>query len=83
MTGGRRFPVIDEAASIAAGTRIYDEKLSYKEKGDMYYRLDVMLSYTLTKPKFDWNIRLDVQNVTNNLSSINPNLHSMLIINEL
>ncbi|MCP4124297.1 MAG: hypothetical protein GY751_21325 [Bacteroidetes bacterium] len=66
MTGGRRFPVIDEAASIAAGTRIYDEKLSYKEKGDMYYRLDVMLSYTLTKPKFDWNIRLDVQNVTNN-----------------
>ncbi|MCP4123786.1 MAG: hypothetical protein GY751_18715 [Bacteroidetes bacterium] len=70
LSGGRRFPVIDEEASLSAGSKIYDEELSFSLRGPMYYRLDVMFSYTLTKPKFEWNIRIDVQNVTDNTTLV-------------
>lgn len=65
LAGGKRYPVIDEAASLLAGQTIYNLEDSYNEKGPLYYRIDVMFTYTRYMPKCEIALRLDIQNATN------------------
>ena len=65
LAGGKRYAVIDEAASYEVGEKIYDLDASYKDKGPIYYRIDMLLAYTKQLPRTNVSLRLDVQNVTN------------------
>lgn len=64
-TGGRRYTPIDLERS-----RLYNYEIKYKDqdyasKMPDYFRIDLQIGYTHNHPKFNSELRLDVQNVTN------------------
>lgn len=65
LSGGKRFAVIDEEASYLAEEKIFDLEKSFREKGPLNYRIDLLISYTRQMKKREMNLRLDVKNVTN------------------
>jgi len=68
--GATRQLVIDLPASIAQGSAVYDESNAYQKKGEDIFSLNVALSYRINKARLSHEIKLDVQNVTNNTAVI-------------
>jgi len=62
--GGQRFSPIDAAASAEAGYRVEPPLLTYSELLGQYFRIDGKISYR----KKNWNLFLEVQNMTARLN---------------
>lgn len=64
MGGGIRYSEIDIAASIAEGEAVETEDGWFSKKGPMFYRIDFGFMYKIDREKIDINIKLDIQNLT-------------------
>lgn len=64
--GARRITPVDLQASQERGWPVYDEANAYSQRGDDVIKWDVSLSYSWNKPKLRQEIKLDIQNMTNN-----------------
>lgn len=64
--GGLRETPIDEIASKAAGTTIYNEAEAYSLKQKDIFKTDLRVYWKRNKKKFNSTLALDIQNVTNN-----------------
>ncbi|MFK7775674.1 MAG: carboxypeptidase-like regulatory domain-containing protein [Saprospiraceae bacterium] len=63
--GGLRETPIDEIASEAAGTTIYNEAEAYTLKQKDIFKTDLRVYWKRNKKKFNSTLALDIQNVTN------------------
>lgn len=64
-TGGRRYTPIDLEKSIYYNQEILKKGEEFSEKMDDYFRIDVQIGYVHNHAKFNSELRLDVQNITN------------------
>lgn len=64
-TGGLYATPIDLAASVDAGTAVYDETRPFSEKAPDYMRADLKISLKKNKVKTNSTLSLDIQNVMN------------------
>jgi hypothetical protein len=64
--GPSRFTPIDLNASNALGRTVWDESNAYGLRGDLLTKIDFSISYSWNKKKTRQEIKLDIQNVTNN-----------------
>ncbi|MES2732027.1 MAG: TonB-dependent receptor [Bacteroidota bacterium] len=64
MAGGQRFIPIDLAKSIQSGYEVGIVDQAYQNRLKDYFRTDFQASYTINKPKSTFEIRLEIQNVT-------------------
>jgi hypothetical protein len=65
IMGGLRETPIDEIASKAAGTTIYNEAEAYSLKQKDVFRTDLRVYWKRSKQKFNSTLALDIQNITN------------------
>ncbi|MFA0962248.1 carboxypeptidase regulatory-like domain-containing protein [Roseivirga sp. BDSF3-8] len=65
LAGGQRFIPILENESAERGFEVLDFDRAYEERLPDYFRADFQIGYTVNNPKNTWQIRLDVQNLTN------------------
>lgn len=63
--GGCRYSPIDLKASIIKGSEVKDINETYSGQYPNYFRTDFQLSYRLNKNKIAHEIRIDIQNLTN------------------
>ncbi|MGB5927553.1 MAG: TonB-dependent receptor [Cyclobacteriaceae bacterium] len=73
FAGGQRFIPILVNESNENNFEIRDFDRAFEERLPDYFRTDFQVSYTVNNPKNTWQLRLDVQNVTNreNVREIN------------
>lgn len=64
-TGGRRYTPIDIERSRLYDYQINSKNEVYAKKMEDYYRIDIGVGYIHNHPKFNSELRLDIQNVTN------------------
>jgi hypothetical protein len=64
-TGGKRYTPIDLKRSISAGDEILERQKAFSEKMDDYFRIDLQIGYIHNHSKFNSELRLDIQNITN------------------
>lgn len=65
IMGGLRETPIDEIASKAAGTTIYNEAEAYSLKQKDVFKTDLRVYWKRNKKKFNSTLVVDIQNVTN------------------
>ena len=65
LAGGLRETPIDEDASKAAGTTIYNEIEAFSLKQKDVFKTDLRVYWKRNKKKFNSTLALDIQNVTN------------------
>ncbi len=63
--GGLRETPIDEIASKAAGTTIFNEAEPYSQKQKDVFKTDLRIYWKRNKKKFNSTLAIDIQNVTN------------------
>lgn len=63
--GGHWYTPVDEAASLRAGTTIPDYARAYSERLPRYFTLDLRLSHTKEREKYQRIWSVDIQNVLN------------------
>ncbi|MES2478260.1 MAG: TonB-dependent receptor [Bacteroidota bacterium] len=68
--GGRRLMPIDLAASQAAGKAIFLEAKAFEQKNDDVFSINLGIVYRIDRKRTNHEIKLDVQNVTNNQADI-------------
>jgi hypothetical protein len=64
-TGGRRYTPIDLERSRLYNYEIHYNDRDFESKMPDYFRIDLQIRYTHNHPKFNSELRLDIQNVTN------------------
>lgn len=64
VAGGARYTPIDADASAAAGKAIYLEDQAYSAQFAPYYRLDLGLTYRMSRPRLTQEFSASCQNVT-------------------
>ena len=64
--GGHRFNPIDLTASIDKGYTVYDETNYYSQKADDIFIMNLAVTYRRNREKTTHELKLDIQNVTNN-----------------
>jgi len=64
--GGHRFNPIDLTASIDKGYTVYDETNYYSQKADDIFIMNMAVTYRRNREKTTHELKLDIQNVTNN-----------------
>jgi hypothetical protein len=64
--GANRLLNIDLEESIARGYEVHDEINAFRDKGEDIFSLNLAISYRINKPKLSHEIKIDVQNATNN-----------------
>lgn len=62
--GGRRYVPIDIGLSKLFKTQIYDWARAFDPKMPDYFRMDFQLAYRLSKPTWEIEFTLDIQNIT-------------------
>ena len=68
--GGRRLMPIDLAASQAAGKSIFVESKAFEQKNDDVFSINLGLVYRIDRKRCNHEIKLDIQNITNNQANI-------------
>lgn len=68
--GGRRLMPIDLAASQAAGKSIFVESKAFEQKNDDVFSVNLGLVYRIDRKRCNHEIKLDIQNITNNQANI-------------
>jgi hypothetical protein len=70
LLGGRRYTPINLAASQQQGEQVnYDNQYLGKKAGDVLY-LNLAVSYRVNKTKISHEIKMDIQNITNEQTTI-------------
>lgn len=64
--GGHRLNPIDLTASIDKGYTVYDETNYYSQKADDIFIMNLAVTYRRNREKTTHELKLDIQNVTNN-----------------
>lgn len=64
IAGGSRYTPIDLDASALARQAVYDEDAAFSKQFEPYYRLDLGLTYRMSRPKIAQEFSASVQNVT-------------------
>ncbi|NBG67148.1 TonB-dependent receptor plug domain-containing protein [Cryomorphaceae bacterium S-15] len=70
LLGGRRYTPINLEESIQQDKEVLYEELSFSKKADDVLYLNLAASYRINKPKLSHEIKLDIQNITNNQTAI-------------
>lgn len=65
QAGGKRYVPIDLQKSIQEKRQIHDWDKAFDEQLPSYFRSDIQLVYKVNRPKYSFECRLDIQNVTN------------------
>lgn len=68
--GARRFTPINEAESIARDRTVLFEDRAFSEKGDNVFIANLAITYRIDKRKISQELKLDLQNATNNAAMI-------------
>lgn len=69
--GGRRYSPLLIAESTAAGFSIYDDNRAWDLQYKDYLRADIQFFYRRNRKKMSSLLKLDIQNVTNRLNTMN------------
>ena len=64
LAGGSRYTPIDLDASSLARQAVYNDNAAFSEQFEPYYRLDLGLTYRMSRPKIAQEFSASVQNVT-------------------
>ncbi len=64
--GGNRLLNIKLDESIQNGSVVYDEINAFQDKGDDVFNLNLSITYRINKAKISHELKIDVQNITNN-----------------
>ena len=87
--GGKRYIPIDLEKSINntyieyvyTGKTIYDYNRAYEQRYDDYYRIDARFTFKINRPKFNTELAIDIQNITNHknifMETFNSNLNEI------
>ncbi len=70
LLGGNRYTPVDLEKSIAAGEQVLDESRTYEEKLDDIFFANLGVTYRINKKKVTHEVKLDIQNVTNNQAAV-------------
>jgi hypothetical protein len=76
-SGGLRFTPINLEESQEEGHTVYEEQLAFTERSEPIVKLDVAASYRWNKRKTRQEIKLDIQNVTNNDATVTQYYNSL------
>ena len=68
--GPSRFTPIDLDASNVLGRTVWDEDNAFSLRGDQFVKIDFSIFYSWNKKKTRQEIKLDIQNLTNNDTKI-------------
>lgn len=68
--GARRFTPINLAESITQDQTVYYEDKAFSEKGDNVFIANLAVSYRIDNKKISQELKLDIQNVSNNTAEI-------------
>ncbi|MBA4054526.1 MAG: TonB-dependent receptor, partial [Marivirga sp.] len=64
--GARRYTPINLDASIAHGETVYYDDQAFSKKGDNVFIANIALSYRIDSKRISQEVKLDIQNATNN-----------------
>ncbi|MBL6445441.1 TonB-dependent receptor [Fulvivirga sp. 29W222] len=70
IMGARKFTPIDVQASMEQDKTVYLEDKAYSLKGDDVFLTNLSITYRIDRKKTSQELKLDVQNVTNNAARI-------------
>ncbi|MGB0807098.1 MAG: TonB-dependent receptor [Salibacteraceae bacterium] len=70
LLGGNRFTPIDLDASISEGEEVRDQSQAYEGKYDDIFLTNLAVTYRVNKKKVTHEVKLDIQNVTNNQAAV-------------
>ena len=65
LAGGQYYTPVNESASIAAKSVIYDYDKAFSAKEKNYFRTDIKISYRQNFKKYYYEFDIDLQNITN------------------
>jgi hypothetical protein len=69
--GARRYTPIDVEQSILKNETVYFENQAFSQKGDNVFIANLAISYRIDNRKISQELKLDVQNITNNDAKLN------------
>lgn len=68
--GGRRFTPINLEESIARKRTVFYEDRAFSERGDNVFMINLAISYRIDNRKISQELKLDLQNLTNNAAEL-------------
>lgn len=87
IAGGSRYTPIDLTASAQAKKAVYVDNQAYSKQFEPYYRLDLGLTYRMSRPKLTQEFSASCQNVTDKANPLynqyNPDKNRLENINQL
>ena len=87
LAGGSRYTPIDLAASAIAKKAVYMDESAYSKQFEPYYRLDLGLTYRMSRPKVTQEFSASCQNVTDKANPLynqyNPDENRLVNVNQL
>lgn len=87
LAGGSRYTPIDLEASAMAEQAVYMDERAYSEQFAPYYRLDLGLTYRMSRPKVTQEFTASCQNVTDKANPLynqyDPDNNRLVNVNQL
>lgn len=87
VAGGSRYTPIDLEASSIAKKAVYVDESAYSKQFAPYYRLDLGLTYRMSRPKVTQEFTASCQNVTDKANPLynqyNPDKNKLVNVNQL
>ena len=87
LAGGSRYTPIDIDASAIAKRAVYVDESAYSQQFEPYYRLDLGLTYRMSRPKVTQEFTASCQNVTDKANPLynqyNPDKNQLVNVNQL
>ena len=87
LAGGSRYTPIDLEASAIAEQAVYVDERAYSEQFAPYYRLDLGLTYRMSRPKVTQEFTASCQNVTDKANPLynqyDPDNNRLVNVNQL
>jgi hypothetical protein len=87
LAGGARFTPIDLEASALAKQAVYIDESAYSEQFEPYYRLDVSMTFRMSRGRVTQEFLASCQNVTDKKNPLynqyNPDENRLVNVNQL
>jgi hypothetical protein len=87
LAGGTRYTPIDLEASAIAKKAVYVNESAYSKQFEPYYRLDLGLTYRMSRPKVTQEFSASCQNVTDKANPLynqyDPDKNQLVNVNQL
>lgn len=87
LAGGSRYTPIDLEASEKANKAVYVDERAYSKQFEPYYRLDLGLTYRMSRPKLTQEFTASCQNVTDKANPLynqyNPDKNKLVNVYQL